>query len=145
MNKNGTPINSLWFTGFIVQFCLVLVFVFEQSYNTLLLISTSMILIPYFLIGAYLFKLAIQTNATWYIKLTGFMAALYGLWIVYAAGLEYLLLSVVLYVPGILLFLYSNYKFNGRLTLSTAEKVILIVLLVIFGYAVIELPALLAA
>ncbi|HDL2204426.1 TPA: arginine:ornithine antiporter, partial [Mannheimia haemolytica] len=77
--------------------------------------------------------------------LTGFMAALYGLWIVYAAGLEYLLLSVVLYVPGILLFLYSNYKFNGRLTLSTAEKVILIVLLVIFGYAVIELPALLAA
>ncbi len=60
-----------------------------------------MILIPYFLIGAYLFKLAIQTNATWYIKLTGFMAALYGLWIVYAAGLEYLLLSVVLYVPGI--------------------------------------------
>lgn len=145
VNKNGTPINSLWFTGFIVQFCLVLVFVFEQSYNTLLLISTSMILIPYFLIGAYLFKLAIQTNATWYIKLTGFMAALYGLWIVYAAGLEYLLLSVVLYVPGILLFLYSNYKFNGRLTLSTAEKVILIVLLVIFGYAVIELPALLAA
>lgn len=144
LNENGTPINSLWFTGVVVQFCLVLVFVFEQSYNTLLLISTSMILIPYFLIGAYLFKLAIQTNAAWYIKLTGFMASIYGLWIVYAAGLEYLLLSVVLYVPGILLYLYSNYKFNGRLTLSNAEKMILIILLVIFGYAVIELPTLLA-
>lgn len=144
LNENGTPINSLWFTGFVVQFCLVLVFVFEQSYNTLLLISTSMILIPYFLIGAYLFKLAIQTNAAWYIKLTGFMASIYGLWIVYAAGLEYLLLSVVLYVPGILLYLYSNYKFNGRLTLSNPEKMILSILLVIFGYAVIELPTLLA-
>ncbi len=63
LNENGTPINSLWFTGFIVQFCLVLVFVFEQSYNTLLLISTSMILIPYFLIGAYLTKLAFQKQA----------------------------------------------------------------------------------
>lgn len=144
LNENGTPINSLWFTGFVVQFCLVLVLIFEQSYNTLLLISTSMILIPYFLIGAYLLKLALQTNAAWYIKLTGFMAALYGLWIVYAAGLQYLLLSVVLYLPGILLFLYSNYKFNGKLKLNTFEKVILAILFIIFCYAVIELPALLA-
>lgn len=143
LNDNGTPINSLWFTGFVVQFCLMLVFVFEQSYNTLLLISTSMILIPYFLIGAYLFKLAIQTNAAWYIKLTGFMAAIYGLWIVYAAGLQYLLLSVMLYLPGILLFLYSNYKFNGKLKLNKFEKIILVVLLTIFCYAVMELPTLL--
>ena len=63
LNDNEVPINSLWFTGFIVQFCLILVLIFEQSYNTLLLISTSMILIPYFLIGAYLFKLSFQTRA----------------------------------------------------------------------------------
>ncbi len=145
LNQNGTPINSLWFTGFVVQFCLVLVLVFEQSYNNLLMISTSMILIPYFLIGAYLFKLAIQTNAAWYIKLTGFMASVYGLWIVYAAGLEYLLLSVVLYVPGILLFLYSNRKFHGKITLTGAEKGILAVILAIFVYAMYRLPELLAA
>ncbi|MCK3658457.1 arginine:ornithine antiporter [Pasteurellaceae bacterium Pebbles2] len=145
VNANGTPINSLWFTGLVVQFCLILVFTFEQSYNNLLLISTSMILIPYFLIGAYLFKLAIQTNAAWYIKLTGFIASLYGLWIVYAAGLEYLLLSVVLYVPGILLFLYSNKKFHGKVKLNNPEKGILMVILAIFIYAIYRLPELLAS
>lgn len=144
LNQNGTPINSLWFTGFVVQFCLVLVFVFEQSYNTLLLISTSMILIPYFLIGAYLFKLALQTNAAWYIKFTGFMASIYGLWIVYAAGLEYLLLSVVLYVPGILLYLYSNRQFHGKIQLSAAEKAVLAAISLLFCYAVYQLPSLLA-
>ncbi|AAU37159.1 basic amino acid/polyamine antiporter [[Mannheimia] succiniciproducens] len=145
LNENSTPINSLWFTGFIVQFCLILVFVFEQSYNTLLLISTSMILIPYFLIGAYLFKLAIQTNSAWYIKLTGFMASIYGLWIVYAAGLQYLLLSVVLYVPGILLFLYSHRKFHGKFKLKGFEQTILAMIFILFCYAVYRLPELLAA
>ena len=145
LNDNGTPINSLWFTGLVVQFCLVLVFVFEQSYNTLLLISTSMILIPYFLIGAYLLKLAITTNAKWYIKLTGLMASLYGLWIVYAAGLEYLLLSVVLYIPGIGIYLYSNYKHHGKLTVAPFEKAVLCVLIVLFVYAIIKLPALLGS
>lgn len=144
LNDNAVPINSLWFTGFIVQFCLVLVLVFEQSYNTLLLISTSMILIPYFLIGSYLFKLSFQTHAAWYVKLTGFMASLYGLWIVYAAGLQYLLLSVVLYVPGILLYLYSNRRFHGKFKVNRYEKAVLAVILVIFCYAVYRLPNLLA-
>lgn len=143
LNANGTPIHSLWFTGLVVQLCLVLVFIFEQSYNTLLLISTSMILIPYFLIGAYLFKLSITTNAKWYIKLTGFMASVYGLWIVYAAGLEYLLLSVVLYIPGMAIYLYSNHQHHGRLTLSSYEKVVLGVLFLLFIYAVVKLPSLL--
>lgn len=145
LNDNGTPINSLWFTGFIVQLCLVMVLVFEQSYNTLLLISTSMILIPYFLIGAYLTKLAFQTQAKWFIKLTGIMASIYGLWIVYAAGLQYLLLSVVLYVPGIALFLYSNRQFHGKIKLTALEKILLIIILAIFAYAVCVLPELLSA
>lgn len=144
LNNNDVPINSLWFTGIIVQICLVLVFVFEQSYNNLLLISTSMILIPYFLIGAYLLKLAIQTQAAWYIKLTGLIASLYGIWILYAAGLQYLLLSVVLYIPGILLFLYANKHFHGNIKLTNIEKTVLVVLLVIFCYAVYRLPSLLA-
>lgn len=144
VNKNGTPINSLWATGIIVQICLVFVLVFEQSYNTLLLISTSMILVPYFLIGAYLFKLALENKSPWYIVLTGFIASIYGLWILYAAGLKYLLLSVVLYIPGILLFLYSNKKFYGKIKLTSIEKGILFGLFILFCYALWELPTLLS-
>lgn len=137
VNENDTPINSLWFTGLVVQFCLFLVLLTGKSYNALLLISTSMILVPYFLIGAYLFKLAIQQNSAWYIKLTGFMASLYGLWILYAAGLDYLLLSVLLYVPGIALFLYSRYQHQGgKFNLNKWEKFILIIIALLFIWAV---------
>ncbi len=136
LNKNGTPINSLWFTGFVVQFCLVLVLLTGKSYNALLLISTSMILVPYFLIGAYLFKLAVQQKAAWYIKLTGFMASVYGLWILYAAGLDYLLLSALLYVPGIALFLYSRYQYQGgKFNLTRWEKIILFIIALLFIWA----------
>ncbi|BFU60119.1 MULTISPECIES: basic amino acid/polyamine antiporter [Rodentibacter] len=142
LNKNGTPINSLFFTGFVVQFCLVLVFLTGKSYNALLLISTSMILVPYFLIGAYLFKLAIRQNAAWYIKLTGFMASVYGLWILYAAGLGYLLLSVLLYVPGIMLFLYSRYQYQGgKLNLTGWEKIILFIIALLFIWAIYDVFA----
>lgn len=137
VNENDTPINSLWFTGLVVQFCLFLVLLTGKSYNALLLISTSMILVPYFLIGSYLFKLAIQQNAAWYIKLTGFMASLYGLWILYAAGLDYLLLSVLLYVPGIALFLYSRYQHQGgKFNLNKWEKLFLIIIALLFIWAI---------
>ncbi|MDH2997471.1 arginine:ornithine antiporter [Pasteurellaceae bacterium LFhippo2] len=137
LNENDTPINSLWFTGFVVQLCLFLVLLTGKSYNALLLISTSMILVPYFLIGAYLLKLAFQQNAAWYIKLTGLIASLYGLWIVYAAGLDYLLLSVLLYVPGIGLFLYSRYQHQGKqFNLNGFEKALLVVIGLLFVWAV---------
>lgn len=136
VNQNETPINSLWFTNIVVQFCLILVLMTGKSYNALLLISTSMILVPYLLIGAYLLKLSIQQNSAWHIKLTGLIASIYGLWILYAAGLNYLLLSVLLYVPGIVIYLYSRYQHQGKtLQLKTNEKVLLCIITVAFIFA----------
>lgn len=137
LNENDVAINSLWFTGSVVQFCLFLVLMTGKSYETLLLISTSMILVPYLLIGAYLLKLSIQQNAAWHIKLTGLIATLYGIWILYAAGLDYLLLSVILYLPGIGLFLYSRYQFNGKkFNLTQWEKGLLLIICLLFVWAV---------
>ncbi|MFY1027855.1 arginine:ornithine antiporter [Actinobacillus seminis] len=137
LNQNDVAINSLWFTGVVVQLCLFLVLLTGKSYETLLLISTSMILVPYLLIAAYLLKLAIVQNAAWHIKLTGFLATLYGLWILYAAGLDYLLLSVLLYVPGIGLFLYSRYQFLGKkLQLNQWEKGSLVFIGLLFIWAI---------
>ncbi|MDO5059732.1 MAG: basic amino acid/polyamine antiporter [Neisseria sp.] len=136
LNANGTPINSLWFTGFVVQLCLILVLLTGKSYNALLLISTSMILVPYLLIGAYLLKLSFRENSAWHIKLTGIIATAYGIWILYAAGLDYLLLSVLLYVPGIALFLYSRRRHLGSLSLRPSEKALLVLIAVLFVWAV---------
>ncbi|HDR1322734.1 TPA: basic amino acid/polyamine antiporter [Pasteurella multocida] len=136
INENDTPINSLWFTNLVVQFCLVLVLMTGKSYNALLLISTSMILVPYFLIGAYLLKLSIQQNSAWYIKLTGLLASIYGVWILYAAGLDHLLLSILLYVPGIGIYLYSRYQHQGKLHFNQKEKVLLLFIAIAFVLAI---------
>ncbi|MCW9716896.1 MULTISPECIES: basic amino acid/polyamine antiporter [unclassified Avibacterium] len=136
LNDNDVPINSLWFTGFVVQLCLILVLLTGKTYEALLLISTSMILVPYLLIGAYLLKLAFQQHCAWYIKLTGFIATLYGLWILYAAGLDYLLISVALYVPGIALFLYSRHQSQGKFNLNHAEKALIVLFALLFIWAI---------
>ncbi|THA08499.1 basic amino acid/polyamine antiporter [Rodentibacter pneumotropicus] len=139
LNKNNTPINSLWFTNIVIQLCLILVLFTSQSYTKLISLATSMILVPYILIGAYLFKLALQNKAKWYIQLTGLMATLYGLWIVYAAGMDYLFLSVVLYVPGVTVYLYSQYQQKGKFDLSKKEWALLIILIGVFLIACWEL------
>ncbi|WP_424406412.1 basic amino acid/polyamine antiporter [Pasteurella sp. PK-2025] len=136
LNENDAPIHSLWFTNLVVQFCLVLVLLTGKSYNALLLISTSMILVPYFLIGAYLLKLSIQQNSPWYIKLTGLLASLYGIWILYAAGLDHLLLSILLYVPGIGIYFYSRYQHQGKLQFNAKETWLLLFIAIAFVFAI---------
>ncbi|WP_368492226.1 amino acid permease [Neisseria sp.] len=131
LNKNEVPHGSLLFTTLTVQLCLFLVWQTGNSYSALLMISTSMILIPYFLIGAYLVKLSFTQNLAMKYKIIGLLATLYAAWIVYAAGTEYLLFSVLLYLPGVLLFLYSQYRLHGRWRFNGYEKVILLVLLVL--------------
>ncbi|QXO16000.1 basic amino acid/polyamine antiporter [Vibrio ostreae] len=109
-NEQGTSPASLTLTSVTVQLCLVLIMWTGESYNTLVLISTSMILIPYFLVGAYLVKIAFGQAASWNIKAIGLGASLYGLWLIYAAGLNALVLSTLLYIPGLMVFYYSRRK-----------------------------------
>ncbi|MGI2091432.1 basic amino acid/polyamine antiporter [Shewanella oncorhynchi] len=119
-NRNGTPIASLWLSSLTVQFCLLLVWLLGKGYTNLLLISTSMILVPYLLIGLFLLKLSLSGQGNGLMRVVALVASGYGLWLLYAAGVEYLLLSLLLYGPGLLLFLYSRSqvvdgkKLNGR-------------------------------
>lgn len=119
-NRNGTPIASLWLSSLTVQFCLLLVWLLGKGYTNLLLISTSMILVPYLLIGLFLLKLSLSGQGNGLMRIVALVASGYGLWLLYAAGVEYLLLSLLLYGPGLLLFLYSRRqvvdgkKLNGR-------------------------------
>lgn len=103
-NKNNAPSASLWLTNISVQVSLVLIWLTKSDYNTLLTIASEMILVPYFLVGAFLLKIAVRPLH----KAVGVGACIYGLWLLYASGPVHLLLSVVLYAPGLLVFLYAR-------------------------------------
>jgi arginine:ornithine antiporter / lysine permease len=109
-NENGSPVNSLWATNILIQLFLVLSFFSQSAYQFFYFIASVAILPPYVLSGAYALKIA-ATGDGYKVDetrgkdmLVGALATVYGLWLVYAAGLEYLLMCAVLFAPGIIVY-----------------------------------------
>ena len=121
-NARSAPVASLWLTNGSVQLCLILIALTHADYNTLLTIASEMILVPYLLVGLYLVKLTRGKGQPLALA-TGVGASLYGLWLLYASGPLHLLLSVVLYAPGLLLFLFARRGGRGDIALTQLERI----------------------
>ena len=124
-NANNAPSASLWLTNLCVQASLVLIWLTGSDYNTLLTIASEMILVPYFLVGAFLLKVARRPLH----KVIGIGACIYGLWLLYASGPMHLLLSVVLYAPGLLVFIYARRTHQDNILLKRRELALIGLLL----------------
>ena len=138
LNSNGVPANALWLTNGMVQLFLILTLVSKASYLALISLSTAMILVPYLFSAVYGVKVAwsqekraqaaIKNIAqSDYIKPVAVIAALYCLWLLYAAGVKYLLLSALLYAPGALVYFWAKRQRHEHAFTAT-EWVILAVL-----------------
>jgi arginine:ornithine antiporter/lysine permease len=127
-NRHNSPSASLWLTNGSVQVCLILIALTGADYNTLLTIASEMILVPYLLVGLYLIKVVRGQNKPW-AMFTGVGASAYGIWLLYASGPLHLLLSVVLYAPGLLLFLFARRRGRGDKVLSQLERIAIVLLI----------------
>jgi len=140
-NANGAPVNSLWVTNGLIQVFLLLTFYSQNAYNFFYYIASVAILPPYVLSGAYALKLTL-TGETYENgdsrrlrdMLVGAVATLYGLWLVYAAGLAYLLMCTVLFAPGILVYLRARRENKGRV-FSAMEALLAIAMLLLAALA----------
>ncbi|HLY65264.1 MAG TPA: basic amino acid/polyamine antiporter, partial [Chloroflexota bacterium] len=121
-NANGSPANSLWVTNGLIQLFLVLSLFSPSAYHFFYSVSAVAILPPYVFSGAYALKLALagETYAAGDKGrrgrdiFVGAIAMLYGLWLVYAAGVEYLLTCMVLFVPGIAVYAWAQFERKAR-------------------------------
>ncbi|OLQ71680.1 arginine:ornithine antiporter [Photobacterium proteolyticum] len=111
-NKAGSPVNALLLTNGCVQISLFFVVFAGSTYDMLLAIASEMILVPYFLVGAYTLKLAIERKDRGSLFWVGLGASLYGIWLLYASGLNYLLLSALLYLPGLYFYIKAKREQN---------------------------------
>ncbi|HFQ7024585.1 TPA: amino acid permease [Klebsiella pneumoniae] len=125
-NSNNAPSASLWLTNISVQVSLVLIWLTGSDYGTLLTIASEMILVPYLLVGAFLLKIATRPLH----KAVAIGACIYGIWLLYASGPVHLLLSVVLYAPGLLVFLYARRTHQHDRSLKRGEVALIGLLLV---------------
>lgn len=63
------------------------------------------------------------------------LASVYCMWLLYAAGPKYLLLSALLYAPGAALYFWAKHQ-RQQTAFTKTEWIILAVLLVLAGVAV---------
>lgn len=114
-NANGSPAAALWVTNGLIQIFLIVSYFSQSAYEFFYSIASVAILPPYVLSGAYALKLAL-TGETYgqaprgRVKdlIVGLIATIYGIWLVYAAGLSFLLMTAVLFAPGIIIFIIAR-------------------------------------
>jgi arginine:ornithine antiporter/lysine permease len=129
-NANQVPANALWLTNAMVQIFLVITLFSSSTYLSLIYLATSMILVPYLWSAAYAFLLALRSE-TYEQALAerkkdlfiGAIALLYAIWLLYAGGVKYLLLSALLYAPGAILFAKAKREV-GQPIFTNVEKLI---------------------
>ncbi|MHA4969350.1 arginine-ornithine antiporter [Pseudomonas extremorientalis] len=129
-NANHVPANALWLTNAMVQIFLVITLFSASTYLSLIYLATSMILVPYLWSAAYALLLAVRgetyENAIAERKkdlFIGAIALVYAVWLLYAGGVKYLLLSALLYAPGVILFAKAKHEL-GKPIFTNVEKLI---------------------
>jgi arginine:ornithine antiporter/lysine permease len=120
-NRNDAPAAALWLTNGLVQVFLIVTLFAKSAYLLLLDMTSSMAIIPYLFVAAYGFRLA-QTRETYGddararvqdLVVAG-VAMLFSLYLLYVGGMKYLLLSTVIYGPGIVLFIVARRERNEQ-------------------------------
>ncbi|MGV2879905.1 amino acid permease [Pantoea vagans] len=119
-NRHNAPAASLWLTNGSIQLCLILIALTGADYNNLLTIASEMILVPYLLVGLYLIKVVRGQHKPLAMAI-GVGASVYGIWLLYASGPMHLMMSVVLYTPGLLLFLFARRGGRADIALTSLE------------------------
>ncbi|WP_374722939.1 arginine-ornithine antiporter [Peribacillus tepidiphilus] len=144
-NKNHAPVNSLWITNGLIQIFLLTFLVSEQAYHFAFSLASSAILLPYLFSALYQLKLswsgeayAEEEKRTKDIAL-GIIASIYSIWLVYAAGIDYLLLTMILYAPGILMFMSVQKEAHKKKMFGKAELITAFSIGLLAFWAIIEL------
>lgn len=129
-NARHVPANALWLSNGLIQLFLIITLFNEATYLSLIYLATSMILVPYFWSGAYA-VLMTWRGETYQEQpgerrkdlLIAMVATLYAVWLLYAGGIQYLLLSALLYAPGALFFAKARRE-QGKPIFTPVEKLI---------------------
>ena len=129
-NANHVPVNALWLTNAMVQLFLIITLFSASTYLSLIYLATSMILVPYLWSAAYALLLAVrgETYEGFAAErrkdlIIGGIALIYAVWLLYAGGVKYLLLSALLYAPGAILFAKAKLELK-QAVFTNVEKLI---------------------
>lgn len=121
-NANQVPSSALLMTALLSQAVLVTTLVSDDAFSFALSLCSHLSLIPYFLSAAFALMLVLRKET--YEKHSGdlakdtiiaVLATLYTIFLLFAGGMKFLLLGVIIYAPGTILYYMSRRELGKRL------------------------------
>ncbi|WP_067473622.1 basic amino acid/polyamine antiporter [Actinomadura hibisca] len=133
-NRHDAPTNALAMTSSLITAVLLVTLFSEDAFTFTLKLCSSLSLIPYLLAAGYALKLAVggETYDTaprgrGRETVVALVAVAYTIFLVFAAGLVFLLLSCIVYALGTVLFVLTRRE-QGRRPFSAPEAALFAVL-----------------
>jgi len=132
-NQNKVPAAALWLTNIVVQFFVITTYWSQDAFSLMLNLTSVMALIPFFLVALYGFLVA-KRGETYKTRpeertrdlIIAGIAVIYTAFLIYAAGMKFLMLSAILYGPGTVLYFWTRRE-QGKKMFTPIEWVIFLV------------------
>ncbi len=136
-SSKGAPTNAILITTLVTQAFLIIMYFNSATYQVCYTLSTSAIMIPYALSAFYCLKITAQGVGmagtsrgkrilVWTYSILG---SAYGLWMLYASSIANILISALLYAPGVLLYIKTRKEQDAVLFPKAIDLVLLFVIL----------------
>ncbi|MFT0890839.1 basic amino acid/polyamine antiporter [Pseudochelatococcus sp. G4_1912] len=135
-NQNKVPSAALWMTNIIVQLFVISTYWSRDAFALMLNLTSSMALIPYLLVAAFGLMLT-RRGETYNIRpqertrdlaIAG-IALVYTIFLLFAGGLKFVLLSAILYGPGTILYFWARREQNEKV-FTPMELIVFIVAMI---------------
>ncbi|HMO45813.1 MAG TPA: basic amino acid/polyamine antiporter [Rubrivivax sp.] len=144
-NAAGVPTMALFFSSMLVQLVLIATLFSDDAFTFALSLCSHLSLLPYLLSAAYLLKLVLNWDSYQPSDaernkdlLVAIFAVVYSVFLVFAGGMKFLVLSFLIYAPGTLLYLKTRREQNKQV-FSKAEWIVLAVFIAGAIYALMGL------
>ena len=132
-NANKVPANALWLTNIVVQLFVISTFFSRDAFALMLNLTSAMSLIPYLFVAAYGFMIS-KRGESYQLRseerrrdlIMAGIAVIYTIFMIYAGGLKFILLSAVLYAPGTALYIWARRE-QGKTVFTTSDWIIFII------------------
>ena len=132
-NKNKVPVTALWVTNIVIQLIVITTYWSRDAFALMLNLTSAMALIPFLFVAAYGLKLT-RRGETYDVRpherqrdlIIAAIATIYTIFLLYAGGLKFIVLSAVLYAPGTALYFWARREQGKPVFIGASDWIIFI-------------------
>ena len=129
-NENQVPSRALLMSTILVQVVLVATLFSDDAFTLALSLCSHLSLLPYLLAAAFLWKLVRSretyeqdASALGWDRIIAMLATAYTVFLVFAAGMKFLLLGFIIYAPGTILYFMTRRE-QGKQLFTAPEWIV---------------------